>query len=156
MFILIHSFSLGVDPIESPPAHSDNWWRSELGLERGIKSAFRFSSEQLPKSAAEKKNKKSTLRRQRGGASWWIKWRLRCEVLASSWGRRVVLREIEVVMCVFVTTCSLLSTWWQHAVEHKGECLRAVSEELSLIKCKVYWSKGQNKFMDNSAQVTRS
>ena len=28
-------------------------------------------------------------------------------------------------------------------MEHKGECLRAVSEELSLIKCKVYWSKGR-------------
>ena len=56
---------------------------------------------------------------------------------------RVVLREIEVVVCVFVTTCSFLSAWWQHAVEHKGECLRAVSEELILIKCKLYWSKGR-------------
>ena len=28
-------------------------------------------------------------------------------------------------------------------MEHMGECLRAVSEELSLIKCKLYWSKGR-------------
>ena len=27
-------------------------------------------------------------------------------------------------------------------MEHMGECLRAVSEELSLIKCNGYWSKG--------------
>ena len=28
-------------------------------------------------------------------------------------------------------------------MEYMGECLRAVSEELSLIKCKLYWSKGR-------------
>ena len=112
-------------------------------LKGGSRALFDSRASSCLRVQQRERTKKSTPRRQRGGASWWMKWRLRWKVLASSWGRRVVLREIEVVMCVFVTTCSLLSTWWQHAVEHKGECLRAVSEELSLIKCKVYWSKGR-------------
>ena len=41
-------------------------------------------------------------------------------------------------------------------MEHMGECLRAVSEELSLIKCNVYWSKGSTSSCITLGRGSRS